>query len=94
MKKNIEKNDYILSQNYPNPFNSNTTISYSLPKEQFVSIKIFDILGKEVANLVDGNVKAGIHSVEFNGSNFASGQYFYKIETKRFSKTKKILLTK
>ena len=68
-----------LAQNYPNPFNPSTVINYSLPKNSIVSLKIFDILGNEVATLVSGNQIEGNYSVDFNGANIASGIYFYKL---------------
>ncbi len=85
---------YALEQNYPNPFNPATVIKYQLPKTSNVKISVFDILGKEVAALVNGNVEAGYHQVEFNGSNFASGLYIYKIEADGFTDVKKMMLVK
>ncbi len=86
--------EFTLDQNYPNPFNPATKISYGLPKESFVSIKIFDILGKEVMKLVNENKQAGYHQVDFNASNFASGMYFYKIEAGSFVQTRRMMLLK
>jgi hypothetical protein len=83
-----------LSQNYPNPFNPNTVISYQIPKEGFVSIKVFDILGKEVAEIVNGAQSMGLHTVEFNAANFSSGVYYYRMETGDFTDTRKMLLVK
>lgn len=83
-----------LSQNYPNPFNPSTTISYQLSVDRFVSLKIYDISGKEVSNLVNQNQKAGYYTVEFNGANLASGMYFYRIEAGDFSAVKKMVLVK
>jgi hypothetical protein len=85
---------YDLSQNYPNPFNPTTTIKYSIPKSGFVSLKVYDILGKEVANLVSQEMAAGYYSVNFDGSNLGSGVYFYRIESAEFVQTKKMLLIK
>jgi hypothetical protein len=86
--------EYSLSQNYPNPFNPVTTIKYSIPNSGFVSLKVFDILGKEVITLVNGNAPAGNYSVEFHSGNLASGLYFYKFNSGNFSDTKKLVITK
>lgn len=85
---------YTLSQNYPNPFNPETTIEYSIPTEQLVSIKVFDILGREVADLVNGKKTAGKHSVKLNAANFTSGLYFYTLKAGSFITSKKMLLVK
>jgi len=82
-----------LKQNYPNPFNPTTTIVYSLPKSGYVSIKVVNILGETVADLVNGYEKEGIHKVLFNGSNIASGIYFYTIQFgNKFISNKMLLL--
>lgn len=86
--------DYKLYQNFPNPFNPVTIIQYDIPKESFVSLKVYDILGQEVATLVNGIQKAGSHSVNFNASNLNSGIYFYRLVTGEFCATKKIILMK
>ncbi len=83
-----------LSQNYPNPFNPITKIAYALPKSGLVTLRVYDILGKEVATLVNEVKNAGNYSVDFNASNFTSGVYFYKIETNGFSDIKKMMLIK
>ena len=85
---------YNLSQNYPNPFNPVTKINYALPKQGLVSMKVYDILGKEVATLVNEVKNAGNYSVEFNASNLSSGIYFYKISVNGFSEVKKMTLIK
>ncbi len=85
---------FILRQNFPNPFNPTTTIKYSLPQNSFVSLKVYDITGKEVANLVNEQELIGNHSVEFNASSLASGIYFYRIKTGNYSDTKKLILLK
>jgi hypothetical protein len=79
---------------YPNPFNPTTNISYSLPKDALVKIKIYDILGREVANLVNEFKTTGTYSVRFNGDNLASGVYFYTIQAGEFRETKKLLLVR
>jgi len=86
--------EFSLSQNYPNPFNPSTVIRYSLIENGHTSLKIYDIAGKEVANLVNENQNAGRFEVTFNGSNFASGVYFYKIQSGNFSAVKRMFLIK
>jgi hypothetical protein len=87
-------NTFRLGQNYPNPFNPSTTIKYGLPKNSFVTLKVYDILGREVTTLVNENKMAGTYQVNFNASNLASGIYFYTIKAGDFSQTKKMLLVK
>ncbi|MBI3124806.1 MAG: putative Ig domain-containing protein [Ignavibacteriales bacterium] len=83
-----------LFQNYPNPFNPTTSIKYALPKESRVRIAVFNILGQEVATLVNSVKPAGYHSVDFKANNIPSGMYIYKIETESFTQVKKMLLMK
>jgi hypothetical protein len=83
-----------LSQNYPNPFNPTTAITYSVPQNSFVTLKVYDVLGSEVAELVNGQVEAGVHKVNFNAFNLNSGIYFYTIKAGNFSETKKLMLMK
>lgn len=83
-----------LSENFPNPFNPNTVISYSLALSGYASLKIYDVLGNEVATLVDGQQNQGTYSVEWNASNLSSGIYFYKLVTDHFIETKKMNLIK
>jgi hypothetical protein len=85
---------FSLFQNYPNPFNPSTNIKYQIPKNSFVSLKVFDLLGREVQTLVNEKQSAGIYEVKFDGTNLSSGIYFYKIETPDFSKTMKMILVK
>jgi len=85
---------YLLEQNYPNPFNPSTSIKYSVPKADLVTLKVFDVSGKEVAVLVNGMKQQGIYTVDFNASNLASGIYFYRIETGEFTAVKKMVLIK
>ena len=86
--------DYQLSQNYPNPFNPETKINFTIPSTGLVSLKVFDVLGKEVASLVNEVRTAGVHEVIFNASSLSSGTYFYRIETGNFVSTKKMLVLK
>jgi len=85
---------FSLSQNYPNPFNPTTKINFAVPKQSFVSIKVFDVTGREVANLVNDMKAPGYHTVDFNASSFASGVYFYRIEAADFKDTKRMMLIK
>ncbi len=85
---------YSKSQNYPNPFNPTTKINFALPKQGLVSIKVYDMLGREVRNLVNEVKSAGHYSVDFNGTNLTSGAYFYKIQVNDFSDVKRMLLIK
>lgn len=83
-----------LYQNYPNPFNPITTIFYSLPKTARINIKIYDLLGREVKTLYSGQQRAGKHKVVFNAENLASGIYIYRLQTKEFTISRKLLLIK
>jgi hypothetical protein len=83
-----------LSQNYPNPFNPTTNIKYSIAKSGFVTIKVFDILGKEIATIVSEYQTPGSYSIDFNATQYTSGVYFYKIITNDFSDVKKMILMK
>ena len=83
-----------VSQNFPNPFNPVTKINYELPNDSKVSIKVFDMLGREVATLLDEFKTAGYHTVDFDGSSLSSGMYFYRIKTNEFEAIKKMLLIK
>ena len=81
-----------LYQNYPNPFNPSTIIKYSIPTEGFITLKIFDILGREVETLVNQNQKPGSYEIKWNTSNQSSGIYFYRIRVGEFIETKKMIL--
>jgi hypothetical protein len=83
-----------LDQNYPNPFNPSTFISYKLPISSLVTIKVYDVLGREVQTLVNERQAAGNHSVTFNASSLPSGVYFYRLQTGNYSTAKKLLLLK
>ena len=91
--------DYFLSQNYPNPFNPSTTIKYAIPTVETghatsVQLKVYDVLGREVATLVNEHQQSGIYEVEFNAGNLVSGIYFYEIAAGKYRKTNKMLLIK
>jgi hypothetical protein len=87
-------NEYKLSQNYPNPFNPVTKIEFAVPKSGFVSLKVFDILGREVADLVKENKSPGYYSVDFNATDLTSGVYFYKLVSGSFTEVKKLTVIK
>ena len=86
--------DFKLAQNYPNPFNPTTNIKYQIPKISFVSLIIYNIIGKEVAVLVNKTQSPGTYVVNWNGSEYSSGVYFYKIETKDFTKVMRMVMIK
>ena len=81
-----------LEQNYPNPFNPSTTITFSIPSEQHVRLRVFDLLGREIISLLDERMPSGQHSVEFDVQNMASGVYLCRVEAGRFVDVKKLLL--
>jgi len=85
-------NSFSLYQNYPNPFNPSTTISYSIPKSEFVQLNIYDTLGKEVASLVNVEQSLGNYEIKFNASTLASGIYFYRLQSGSFTETKMLIL--
>jgi minor extracellular serine protease Vpr len=86
--------EFALLQNYPNPFNPATTVTYSIPTKNHVTIKVYDVLGNEVATLVNAEKPAGNHNVEFDANNFSSGLYFYRINAGNFNEVKKMMLLK
>jgi hypothetical protein len=83
-----------LMQNFPNPFNPSTTIKFSIPKASDISIKLYDVLGREVKTLFTDKIEAGLHSLEFDASDLPSGVYFYSLGYEEYSLTKKLLLLK
>jgi hypothetical protein len=86
--------EFSLEQNYPNPFNPSTTLAYSIPKESQVSLKIYDVMGREVVELVNGRQTAGAYTVDFDAASLASGTYFYKLTADDFVSVKKMVLLK
>lgn len=91
---NTIPNKLRLENNFPNPFNPSTTIRFELPAVSFINLSIFDVSGRKVSNLVNKEMNAGIYEVNWNGSEYSSGVYFYTLETEDFSETKKMLLAK
>jgi len=86
--------EYNMSQNYPNPFNPTTVIDYSIPSKSKVTLKVYDVLGKEVAKLVDEEKSSGAHKLEFDASNLSSGVYFYRLSSGDYKQTRKMMLIK
>jgi len=86
--------DFLLEQNYPNPFNPNTNISFSIPTAAFVSLTVFDLLGREVALLINENLEPGRYSTSFSAREKSSGIYFYQLRTVNVVETKKMILLK
>jgi photosystem II stability/assembly factor-like uncharacterized protein len=86
--------DYYLSNNYPNPFNPTTTINYHIPELNFVTIKVYDVLGNEVATLINEEKPSGNYEIEFNATGLPSGVYFYRLQAGSYVETKKMVLMK
>lgn len=86
--------EYVLFQNHPNPFNPTTVINYQLPRNSYVTLRVFDVLGREVRSLVNGRESAGIYTVSLDASTLTSGVYFYKLDAGAYHDTKKLLLLK
>jgi hypothetical protein len=86
--------NFDLKQNYPNPFNPSTTISFNLPENEFVTLKVFNAIGEEVLTLFEGNLEAGVHTYNFNASDFPSGLYIYNLTANNKKQTRKMLLLK
>jgi hypothetical protein len=84
--------NFVLFQNYPNPFNPTTSIQYAINSRQLVQLKVYDILGNEVATLVNEQKEPGYYEVEFNATQFSSGVYFYRLQAGDFVQTKKMIL--
>lgn len=92
--KNSSLNSYLLSQNYPNPFNPSTKIKYEIPISNYVTLKVYDLLGREVKTLVNGYQNKGVHEVIFNGNNLSSGVYIYHFIAGTYSECRKMILQK
>ncbi len=95
-KQNVELTpaSFVLEQNYPNPFNPTTTIKFQISSKGFVTLKIYDMIGREVATLVNGFQETGIHDVKFDASNLPSGVYLYRITAGTYAETRKLVLIK
>lgn len=87
-------NDFVLLQNYPNPFNPETRIQFVIPEAMKATVKVFDILGREIITLIDGEMAAGAHAVSFNGKSLQSGMYICRLQAGKYTLTKKMLLLK
>jgi cyanophycinase len=87
-------NEFILEQNYPNPFNPTTKIKFTIPAAGFISLKVFDFIGRQVAELANGYFGLGTYNVNFDGSGLSSGVYFYQLKTNNYSETKSMMLLK
>jgi hypothetical protein len=85
---------YTLQNNYPNPFNPQTRIKFSLPTSEFVRLQVYNTLGQQVRTLVNKPMEAGSHSVTFNAGSLPSGVYIYRIQTEKFTRSRKMLLVK
>ncbi len=90
----VTPSNYSLDQNYPNPFNPSTTINFTIPNSEFVTLKVFNILGSEVATLVNENLTAGAYRFSFEAANLASGVYLYELTAGNFREIKKMNLLK
>jgi hypothetical protein len=88
----LNPGQFLLAQNYPNPFNPKSTIEYALPKQSYVTLKVYDLLGSNVQTLVDERQDAGLYEVQLNASGLASGVYFYHLQAGNFNQTRKLLL--
>jgi len=86
--------EFSLRQNYPNPFNPSTTIEFSLPKTEFVSLKVFEVNGKQVADLVSSSINAGTYRYDWNAEHLSSGIYYYTLQAGDFKQTRKLVLLK
>ena len=85
---------FVLQQNYPNPFNPQTTIKFNIPRSGSVTLKVFNVLGKEIGTLINGRLEAGEHQAIFDASNLPSGIYFYSLQTGGIHQTKRMIVQK
>ena len=91
---NLAPNGFVLEQNYPNPFNPSTKIKFAIASKQYVTLKVYDVLGNEIAVLVNNEKPAGTYEIEFNATNLSAGVYYYTLATDNFVQTKKMMLLK
>jgi len=92
--ENSVTENYFMKQNYPNPFNPTTTIEFGIPKQEFVSLKVYDMLGREVSTLVSQNLNQGVYKYTFQTAGLSSGMYFYVLNSGTFKQTKQMMLIK
>jgi hypothetical protein len=85
---------FLLEQNYPNPFNPTTMIRFSLPRAGYITLKVYNMLGKEIASLIDKKLPAGNHQAKWDAGGLPSGLYFYRLQTDGFAQTRKLILAK
>jgi len=91
-ERNTVPTEFALEQNYPNPFNPTTSIEFQVPRSEFMNLKVYDVLGREVVTLVDEKKEPGVYKVEFDGSKLASGVYFYRMQAGSFSRARKMII--
>src|SRR5574338_334662 len=94
LENEMNPNSFWLEQNYPNPFNPSTTIKFNLGKAGFTTLKLYNVIGKEVANIVNDQLEAGAHEVTFNANDLPTGTYFYKLTSGNYTETRKMMLLK
>lgn len=94
IEENIVPKEYTLSQNYPNPFNPSTIISFSLPENTKAKLEVYNLLGEKISTILNKDLPAGFHEIEFNSNNLPSGIYIYRLQTNNFSKAKKMIIIK
>jgi len=93
-EKTIIPKTPVLEQNYPNPFNPGTTIKFQIPNSNYVTLKVYNLAGQEIATLVQRNLEAGVHTAQFNVSNLSSGVYYYRLQTPGFTQVRKMMIVK
>ena len=93
-EEGVIANEFALYHNYPNPFNPVTTIKFSLPETQQVTLKVYNLMGREVVTLVDQELQAGYHTTKWHAGNMASGIYFYRLMSEKKAITQKMILMK
>jgi hypothetical protein len=94
LENDLVPTEFVLYQNYPNPFNPSTSIQYAISSMQFVTLKVYDLLGSEVVTLVNEEKPTGTYEIEFNAAKYPSGVYFYRLQAGSFVETKKMILLK
>ncbi|MCX8056196.1 MAG: T9SS type A sorting domain-containing protein [Ignavibacteria bacterium] len=93
-RQDVMVKDYQLYQNYPNPFNPTTEIQFALPKQDYVTLKVYDVLGKEISTLIEGDLQPGVYKVKFDAGKLSTGVYYYRLTSGSFSQTKKMMIIK